>query len=348
MELRSLALAVGFTVASVVAGIWVAAYLTVPNPQMAIEGGNFLAFDPEIGVIARPSHHARRTEGATPNRPALSYDIYTDERGARVDGPAQQRSPGISQIVTVGCSFTWGQPIESHDTYASTVARELGASNENLALAGYATTQSLLMLRRNRDLKPRLVIYGFIYAHLDRNVEACGPTYHPFCMGVSHVAWDADGKPYIAPPLSDGARRAYDHLMGAGWNPLAWLAHGLDVIRGRIEYAWYRSRIPDRSWGEKAFAYLLDEMRRDVADMGAELLVVYIPTGHEPAPPELGRHIGTTRLLDLTEVFERHRREGGAPLYVVDDGHPNEVAHALIAREITRYVRENRLLPAGP
>ncbi len=257
MQLRNIALGLGSTLLSVIAGVWVAGYLTVPNPQMTIDGGNFLAFDREIGLVARPSHHARRSEGATPNRPAMTYDIYTDDRGARVDGPEQQHSAAHSDIVTLGCSFTWGQPIESRDTYASRLARRLGVSNSNLALAGYATTQSLLLLKRNRDLKPRLVIYGFIYAHLDRNVEACGPTYHPFCMGVAHVAWDGEGKPYIAPPPSDGARRAYDHLMGTGWNPVAWLMHGLDVIRGRIEYGWYRSRIPDKTWREKAFAYLL-------------------------------------------------------------------------------------------
>lgn len=348
MELRNAALAAGSIFVSFVVGVWVAGYWTVPNPQMEIAGGDFMAFDPEIGLIARPSHHARRTDGPTPNRPANSFDIYTDNRGARVDGPEKQRSPTQSEIVTLGCSFTWGQPLEAPDTYASRVARGLDTTNENLALAGYATTQSLLLLKRNRDLKPKLVIYGFIYAHLDRNIEACGPTYHPFCMGVAHVAWDERNKPYIAPPLSDGARRAYEHLMGTGWSPLRWLAHGLDVIRGRIEYGWYRNRIPDLAHREQAFAYLFGEMQRTTAEMNAELLVVFIPTAYEPAPPELARYIGSTRLIDMTPIFERHRREGGAPLYVIDDGHPNQLAHALIAGEIERYVRVEKLVAASP
>ena len=89
-------------------------------------------------------------------------------------------------------------------------------------------------------------------------------------------------------------------------------------------------------------------MQRTVAEMGAELLVVFIPTAYEPAPPELARYIGKTRLIDMTPIFERHRKDGGAPLYIVDDGHPNPLAHKLIAAEIERYVRETKLLPANP
>jgi hypothetical protein len=53
--------------------------------------------------------------------------------------------------------------------------------------------------------------------------------------------------------------------------------------------------------------------------------------------------IGDTRLLDLTEAFQRER-DKGANLYIVGDGHPNQAAHALISREVAKYVRENGLL----
>ncbi len=53
--------------------------------------------------------------------------------------------------------------------------------------------------------------------------------------------------------------------------------------------------------------------------------------------------IGKTRLLDLTPAFERHRA-AGEQLYVVDDGHPNAAAHAIIADEVERYIRREGLL----
>jgi hypothetical protein len=343
MDLRNASLAAGTTLLAALAGIWVAAYLTVPNPQLVTEGGGFVVFDPEIGMVPPPNAHTRRVDGPTDNRPPLVYDIYTDDRGARVDGPGQ-RSPAHIDLMTIGCSFTWGHPLNNADTYAARLRRELGVSVSNFAMSAYGTTQSLQMLQRNRDLAPKLVIYGFITAHLDRNVLACAPTYHPFCLDVSHVAWGETGRPRIEPPFSNGVRRFQQHLDRDYMNPAIWLTHGVDVIFGRLEQAWYYDRIPDNAKREEALAFLLRDMERTVTDMGSELLVVYIPFNFEPAPPELARVIGKTRLLDLAPSFERHRKAGGAPLYVVDDFHPNPAAHALIGDEIARYIRREHLL----
>lgn len=343
MDLRNVSLAAGTTLLALLAGLWVAAYLTVPNPKLVTEGGGFVVFDPEIGMVPRPNGHTRRIDGPTDNRPSLIYDIYTDDRGARVDGPGQ-RSPGRVEIVTIGCSFTWGHPIDNADTYPARLRRELGVSVSNFAMSAYGTTQSLQMLRRNRDLAPKLVIYGFITAHLDRNVIACAPSYHPFCLDVSHVDWNETGQPRIEPPLSNGVRRFQRHLDHDYANPVDWLVHGVDVVFGRMEQAWYHNRIPGDTKREEAMAFLLRNVERTVADMGSELLVVYIPMNFAPPPPELARVIGKTRLLDLTQSFVRHQASGGPPLYVVDDGHPNPAAHAIIADEIVRYIRRERPL----
>jgi hypothetical protein len=246
--------------------------------------------------------------------------------------------------VTIGCSFTWGHPIDNRDTYGARLHHELGVSVSNFAMSAYGTTQSLQLLQRNRDLTPKVVIYGFITAHLDRNVIACAPAYHPFCLDVSHVAWSEAGRPGIEPPFSNGVRRFQQHLDRDYLNPVIWLTHGMDVIFGRLERAWYYDRIPDHARREEAMAFLLRNLERTVAEMESELLVVYIPLNFEPPPPELARVIGKTRLLDLTPSFERHRAAGGSSLYVIDDGHPNAAAHGLIADEITRYIRRERLL----
>jgi hypothetical protein len=342
MDLRNVALAAGSTVLAALVGLWIAAYATVPNPQLVTQGSGFVAFDPEIGMVPKPNARTHRIDGPTPNRGPLVYDIYTDDRGARVDTPGQ-KSPSNVDMMVIGCSFTFGHPIQNPDTYAAHLRRDLGVSVSNFALVGYGTTQSLQMLKRNRDLKPKLVVYGFITAHLDRNVMACAPSYHPFCLDVSHVAWDEAGKPRLEPPRSDGVSRAQEHLDRDYYNPAIWLTHGVDVIQGRLEKSWDDDHFPTMARREEAFAFQLHDMQRTVADMGAQLLVVYIPWRYEPAPPELARAIGKTRLLDLTLAFERHR-DAGEQLYVVDDGHPNEAAHAIIADEIERYTRREGLL----
>lgn len=330
------------TAASVLAGIAIAAYLTIPSIPLISEGDRLLVFDPEIGARANPSSHARRIYPAVRDRQTFAFDIYTDDRGARVDGPGQ-RSPAQVDVLVVGNSFSWGYALANPETYARHLARELGTGVSNFAMAAYGTTQSLQTLRRNGDLKPRLIVYGIIAHHFERNVMPCLPSYYPFCFDASHVTWNAAGEPYIAPPESNGVRRFQRHLAGDFTNPVTWLTHGVDVIRGRIEYAQATYSTPTDRKKEEALGYLLREMERSATAIGAKLLVVYLPTNYYSAPEALPRLIGDIQLLDLTQAFQRER-DKGANLYIVGDGHPNRAAHELISREIAKYVRDNGLL----
>ncbi|WP_439611310.1 hypothetical protein [Reyranella sp.] len=339
---KTLLLVLVSTAASVLAGIAIAAYLTIPSIPLISEGDRLLVFDPEIGARPNPSSHARRIYPAVRDRQTFAFDIYTDDRGARVDGPGQ-RSPAQVDVLVVGDSFSWGYALANPETYARQLARELGTGVSNFAMAAYGTTQSLQMLRRNGDLKPKLIVYGIIAHHFERNVMPCLPSYYPFCFDASHVTWNAAGEPYIAPPESNGVRRFQRHLAGDFTNPVTWLTHGVDVIRGRIEYAQATYSTPTDRKKEEALGYLLREMERSATAIGAKLLVVYLPTNYYSAPEALPRLIGDIRLLDLTQAFRRER-DKGANLYIVGDGHPNRAAHELITREIAKYVRENGLL----
>jgi len=330
------------TAASVLVGIAIASYLTIPRIPLLSEGSHLLVFDPEIGATANPSSHARRIYPAVADRQPFAFDIYTDDRGARVDGPGQ-RSPEHVDVLVIGDSFSWGYALANEETYGRHLARELDTDVSNLAMAAYGTTQSLQVMRRHRDLKPKLVVYGIIAHHMERNVSPCLPSYYPFCFSASHVAWNAAEEPLIAPPQSNGVRRFQRHLAGDFLDPVAWLTHGVDVIRGRIEFGRAAYGTPTDAKKEEALGFLLREMQRSAKEMGAELLVVYLPTNYYSAPEALQRVIGDIRLLDLTEAFQREKAKG-ANLYIVGDGHPNQGAHELISREIAKYVRDNGLL----
>ncbi|MDB5487262.1 MAG: hydrolase family protein [Reyranella sp.] len=339
---KTVLLALVSTVASALAGIAIASYLTVPSIPLMSEGDRLLVFDPEIGATANPSSHARRIYPAVRDRQTFAFDIYTDDRGARVDGPGQ-RSPERVDVLAIGDSFTWGYALANEDTYARHLSREFDASVSNFAMAAYGTTQSLQILRRNSDLAPKLVVYGIIAHHFERNVMPCLPSYYPFCFDASHVTWNDAGEPLIAPPQSNGVRRFQRHLAGDFSNPMTWLTHGVDVIRGRIEYGRAAYSAPSDAKKEEALAFLLREMGRSANKIGAELLVVYLPTNYYSAPEALQRVIGDIRLLDLTGAFQREKAKG-ANLYIVGDGHPNQAAHELISQEIAKYVRDNGLL----
>ena len=127
-----------------------------------------------------------------------------------------------------------------------------------------------------------------------------------------------------------------------------WLEHGADVIYGRIAYGQSVWSEPDETKKDEALAFLLREMERAVAEVGSQLLVVFIPTNYWAPSSALARMVdeigGTMRFLDLTDRFKRNREEGGPDVYIVGDGHPSAAAHAIIAEEIAKYVRREKLL----
>ncbi|MFO1160560.1 MAG: hypothetical protein U1E60_17105 [Reyranellaceae bacterium] len=344
---KNILLATATTVVCLLIGIEVAAYLTVPSIHLTSEGDAMVVFDPEIGMVPHPSAHTKRTYPAIKDRATFVFDVYTDDRGARVDGPGRRSTPR-TDIMTIGCSFSWGYALPNSETYSSRLSRTLGASVANFSEASYGTVQALQMLRRNRDLAPRLVIYGNIAHHSERNVSACAPSYYPFCLDVSHIEWNGEGKPSIAPPASNGVRRLEQHLTGDFTNPATWLAHGADVIYGRMTYGMSVQNEPDEAKKEQALAFLLREMERTAAAMGSEVLVVFIPTNYWGPSPALSRMIaeigGRLHFLDLTDRFKRNKEEGGPNVYIVGDGHPSAAAHAIIADEIARYIDREKLL----
>jgi len=349
MWVKSLLLALVSTTIALLIGIEVVAYWTVWPAANSSRGDILVVYDPEIGVVANHNTHTLRIYPAIADRSHFEYDVYTDDRGARVDGPGQRSLPHVD-ILSLGDSFGWAHGLQNPDSYTSLVGRDLNASVSNLAFAGYGTTESLQLLRRNRDLMPKLVIYDAIAHHLWRNVSPCAPSYYAFCLDVAHVAWNEQGKPYIAPPFSNGVRRLQTHITRDFADPVSWLVHGGDVIFGRAYQGWAEWREPDDTRKDEAMAFLLREMHRTTQEMGAQLLVVFLTTNYYGPPDSLPGMVKTlgagAHYLDTTEAFRALKASGGADPYIVGDGHPNAVGHALIAREIAAYVRREGLLPA--
>jgi hypothetical protein len=324
-------------------GLYVVSYLTIPPLGVSFDGDSIIAYDSAIGFVPRPSSRTRIDVAS-----GLSYHVYTDERGARLTIPGL-RSPAHTDIMTIGCSFTWGHGLENQDTFAAKVAQRLGATGLNFAMGSFSTVQSLLMLRRNRDLSPKLVIYGFITDHLRRNVAKCAPSIYPFCMDVANVTWDTNDSPKISAPLTNGVKRfqLQAEAQTGILDPVTWLTHGVDVVFGRLSWRLAQTDIPDDTRQEAALAFLLDEMTHTVDKMGATLLVVYIPTDYAPPPPSLLRSIERLNVpfIDMTSTFRRSQAvPGSTSVYIAGDGHPSIAGNALIAEELFQVIQRDHLL----
>lgn len=297
--------------------------------------------DPELGWSTKPNAHG------TIQHPA-PFEVFTDSRGARVPLPGDQ-TPATVDVMEIGCSQTFGHAVTGADTYAAQLGTKIDGSVGNFGVSGYSTLQSLLRLRKNANLRPRYVIYGLYQEHLERNVERCVVADGPIC-------WQRPVVTSVAPtdillPDEDAADAFWQFRQYVRettsksdkyrnfFTDLKWTWRAL-----RKSIAEHYSRTTAAAtldFRYRAMRFLIDEMRRTTQQMGAQLIVVYIPQSYflpEPipaAPAEL-KHILSSpdiAFIDMQPIFERMRQEG-IELAVPIDHHLSPKAHKAIARQI--------------
>lgn len=303
--------------------LWLYSYKTIPPLPVRYEGGNLLAFDSERGFVARPDSHVRWVS----ENPEQNFDIFTDSRSGRTD--RAKPAPSQADILIVGCSQSWGPFVQ----YEQTFAGKLGPNVENLAMASYGTVQSFQALKLNLDLRPKLVVYGFISDHLRRNVMPCAPSYYPFCLDVSHVEFDPIS---IAPPRGDGVSRANRHIDGPGFTN--WLPHGIEIAIARYRKAWSDSHVPKQEYQRAALTYVLNEMSATSRSIGANLVILNIPGPNEIAMNESLREAASAlgiMVIDATPAFLKSQKKN--ELYV-PDGHLSAAGHTVIAEVLRPYL----------
>jgi hypothetical protein len=319
------------------------------RPPIQIEGDPLISDDPVVGFAATKNASSLVTWVAPAPDSAAggadSFHVFTDARGARVNARGDQ-TPARVQLLTIGCSFTWGDGLENKETYSELLKTRLGVSGANLAMASYSSLDALEVLKRNLDLRPSLIVYGFMSQHLKRNVRPCAPTPTRVCLPQAYVAFDATENAYAHPPRTEfGSVQALRYERGKMppfLKEVWWQMEG-DLLavahRGELEGR------DDPRHQELAMEFVLRGMLEAANSVGARLVVVHIPTlGPEPPPKALLRAL---RGKDLTFVnlepryrdwlADRHHARNGLSL---KDGHPNAAANELIADEIASAVRK--------
>jgi hypothetical protein len=311
------------------------AYRDMPRllPKFRIDGDPMTKFDPDIGFVARPDSSSMPHEDYS-ETVKIAYHVYTDHRGARVSAPGEQTAQPLD-IMFLGDSFPWGQGVDEPETFPYLAAKKLNVSGANFAMFAWGTVQSLQMLRRNQDLKPRVVVYSFVTDNLRRNVTPCAPGYYPFCYDVSHVARGADGSFQIKPPRGNGMERVRLQLLAeqSQLGPLAWVSHGIDVILSRQYRQSAFNQGMDIVQQNDAFDFLLGQLADTCKDIGARLLVVYIPQrGGGPPTPAMTNAVAKHGLAFLDVTNALHQRP--APELYLVNGHLNPAGHRIVADEI--------------
>ena len=256
------------------------------------------------------------------------YDVHLsfDENRRRVTW--HDRSRNRFHLLTLGCSFAFGEGVEDDETLASRLARiSKDFRAYNLALNAYGPND--LMLRAETadywdEIAPSggLAIYVYFWGHVDRVVGK-----------MRDFGWQ-QGKPHYA--LTDGKLRRVGILADA--HPLLSLAHGFiaqtEIVRFfHIEYPTLLSA--DKLDLTAAILQGIKDKYLERFPEGKFVVLLY-PTifaeGTRAIRPFLDRY--QISYLDYTRLpLSRYSNE---PVYHRLDGHPNANSYRIIAAQIAK------------
>ena len=292
--------------------------------------GDVMQFDPDCGWSYLPNRSVRRKVGGN------DVPQYFDDLGSRVRGPADRHDRTTPTVMFVGDSFTFGQGLPYEETFVGQIHFELASALQvvNLGVTGYGTDQSLLMLKRNfQRFNTKIVVYTFIYNHVDRNSVNDWRLFHPSTRVVGTkpmFALTRDGVLYLkdrAVPVEDYSYSrvwACLQLARTRWGPKP----GLDVTRA-----------------------LVREMKVYSETNGAKFVVVYWDQGHSwDGGPRYAMPGGSPFSgIDLDVIDAGMSPPAGWAAWTIPiDGHPDTRAHSYVAqivsKELDRIMKDPRLL----
>jgi hypothetical protein len=321
----------------------------LPRIPVRLTGDWLMERDDEIGFVP-PRNGSTEIHDL---ESGAHWRIFTDGRRARVNAPGVA-TPERVDLMTLGCSFTWGAGVDNEATYPQQLARALAVSVENFGMGSYGSVQAFQSLIRHADLMPKVVVYGFIQDHLRRNVSPCAPNYVPFCLPVAYLEREGDWM-VLQPPhmefFSPEDNRAFnvEVALRAPTEPVAWFLGAKWAARMALFKARNPQTIEIDASPETAAAAMEAMMRGLVSEtqkIGAKLVVVNLPhlrRGHvQPVPPELTRAVAgkDVTFVDFGPVAADYyaRDASGTLVNGPDDPHPNAVAHRLIAETLAPVV----------
>lgn len=318
------------------------------------EGDPPLAPDTETGFATNPGGLSRFFLTGSDH----SVSVAANPQGLRVAPERRHEILEHADVLTIGCSFTFGYGVEAEQAYPAIAGNASGYIVANGAVPGYGTLGALRRLQHLAGLHPKLVIYGFIDPHLKRNLSPCGSLSNWVCRSQAHVTI-SDRGPEIVSPQGDGwGQRLVFSLLKRQDETESWAdgLRGLVLLVGRAYSKLVTPAMKDTPQNEAtAIAFLLRKMKEQTDAMGAKLVVLYLPYLPPRLPDDVPRGLSAppdilvealppgVELIDMAPPLRR-TPTGQSLRLLPDDGHPNVLAHRLMGEDLGYRLRSG-LLP---
>lgn len=291
-----------------------------------------------------------------------------DRNGFRVPVSFQEVGYKRPYVLSLGCSFTYGDACRAEDTFPHLVAQALGGTELNAGLCSYGLSQMLILARRLiPEYKPEYIIFQYSPWLLNRSARMFAPTR--FSLAPNPYFFDTEDGPIdLHPPVftchsvdlaswRDSPVSHSDFFSFFSKVSLPLLLHDdFHILLFKIKTAL--SMIPAPSERQEE---IVENVYREIKDLAekynSRLIIVGLGNLEEPLViPAALRKMGLATVNSHTELLSRldepteyaycrayaHYR-GDPPTRV--DRHPNPAAHRIIANSILSFLRRKNEIP---
>lgn len=283
-----------------------------------------------------------------------------DANGFRVPVDYSFSLPRRPVILTLGCSFTYGDANYAEDTYPYLVGQHLGGTTYNAGVCSYGLSQMLILARRLVPVhKPDYLIAQYSHWLVDRSVSPFAPTY--FGKLPTPYFYEKDGLA-LHPPVfqtisMDIPTDKYRHsprgvidFIAFLWDvglPL-YLHDDANMVFYELKKAFGFIPEPTRN-GPEVVKYVYEELAKIAKENNSKLIIVILGSDHYPVQvpynlfPQDALIVDAHKsLLDNLPVvsYESYMLEyAHLRAMIMVDSHPNKKAHKIIAEKIVNTIR---------
>ena len=315
------------------------------NQRVVTKGDPLVLFDEEIGFRANNNSTTLRDH----RKMGFKFKIVTDDTGARISNRSIKKNYSDHSIIAIGGSITWGHGVNYENTFSSMLEKKLNTRVKNYAMGSYGTLQAYKILKKkNNNLNSKLIIYGFIDDHLNRNIRKCMITSSIYCVKNPRVIIDEKNGTFRTPKiLIDNvsktqryAQRLEEQKLFAFENFTLGLGYLKDSFFKRLNKYEDYSTLDQKLKIEK---YLIEKMNTEAKNIGAKLLIVNVGIGFPRTYYDkiINMNFDDNILFLDASTFTGFKDN---ELLIKIDAHPNSLGHELMGKKIYKFINEKKLI----
>ncbi|MBP6687662.1 MAG: SGNH/GDSL hydrolase family protein [Lacibacter sp.] len=296
-----------------------------------------------------------------------AIDVKTDQHGFRIAHEGEQLSNADNpiELLFLGCSFTFGSACKAEDTFPYLVAQKSGMNYANAGVGGYGLAQMLIQARQFiPKFKPKYVIVQRSPWLIGRSVTEFAPSRGGYLLPTPFFVEEKKQFRVESPVYQstinklfpEDDRNAYKGKLLRYYfmKGLAYFGEQqLEIIKTRVNnILGYKKRPTDNVQEAELFAYA--EIMKLAKKHNAKIILVHLNNGPityrknlsitgylysiANADSALQQITGSTSEQTYTKAFGHWAIKGKDSVFV--DGHPNPLAHQLIATSILMHLSQ--------